>query len=142
MGRILALDFGVRQVGLALSDETQRIAQGLQTFKYTSEKELIARIEKIVKECQVSEIVIGNPISLSGQKTRSSQKVANFQAKLAKCINIPIKLFDERLTSQLAIRILATVYQKPLRKKAATHKLSATIILEDYLAKKDQKRME
>jgi|UniRef100_A0A7C6EDA9 putative Holliday junction resolvase len=136
MGRVLSIDFGKARVGLAISDETQTIAQGLPTINYKSEKELIARIRKIIEEQGVSEIVIGNPISLSGKQTKRSSEVLLFLAKLKKTIPLPIRLLDERLTSQLSMRILGTVYSKVSRQKEAIDKLAATIILKDYLTTK------
>ncbi|MDH5683199.1 MAG: Holliday junction resolvase RuvX [bacterium] len=138
MGRILCLDLGERRVGLAISDETQTIAQSLDTITFKNEPDLIATLKRIAAEHNISEIVIGNPISLAGKKTKRSNMVDSFQAKLQKFIDLPIKLFDERFTSQLAIRILSETYRKPHRKKAAIDKLAATIILEDYIAAKNK----
>lgn len=136
MGRILSIDFGQARVGLAISDETQTIAQSFSTISYKDDEELIMTLSKIIKERKVTEIVVGNPISLSGKKTKRSVEVESFLTKLKKTISLPIKLFDERLTSQLSRRILGTVYKKPSRQKEAIDKLAATIILEDYLAAK------
>lgn len=136
MGRILSIDLGERRVGLAVSDENQIIAQGLDTLSFKNEQDLIAKLKQIIQERMVSEIVIGNPISLSGKKTKRSIWVGVFQEKLKDVINIPINLFDERLTSQMSLRILSETYREPSRQKNAIDKIAATIILEDYLASK------
>ncbi|MDH5186452.1 MAG: Holliday junction resolvase RuvX, partial [candidate division WOR-3 bacterium] len=70
MGRILCLDLGERRVGLAISDETQTIAQSLDTITFKNEPDLIATLKRIAAEHNISEIVIGNPISLAGKKTK------------------------------------------------------------------------
>jgi len=144
MGRILSIDLGERRVGLAISDESQTIAQGLNTINHKNEDDLIAAINQIVNERLVGEIVIGYPISLSGNKTKRSNWVEDFKKKLEKIVDIPVNLFDERLTSQLAMRFLEEANQprrgmKPNKiirnnqMKQVVDKLAATIILQDYL---------
>lgn len=145
MSRILSIDLGEQRVGLAISDEHQIIAQSLDTINFKDENNLITKIKQIVEDRMISEIVLGNPISLSGNKTKRSVWVEDFQSKLERELNIPIKLFDERFTSQLAIRILeqaersVRLPKKPIKAKSykgQIDKLAATIILEDYLAYK------
>lgn len=145
MSRILSIDLGEQRVGLAISDELQIIAQSLETINFKDENALITKIKQIVKDRMISEIVLGNPISLSGNKTKRSIWVEDFQSKLEKELNIPINLFDERFTSQLATRILelskrsARTSSKNVKTKSykgQIDKLAATIILEDYLAYK------
>lgn len=145
MSRILGIDLGERRVGLAISDELQIIAQCLDTIDFKDEHSLITKIKQIVEDRMIKEIVIGNPISLSGKKTKRSVWVEDFQSKLEKELNIPINLFDERLTSQLAARILEQADQsrrspkkqvKTKSYKGQIDKLAATIILEDYLTYK------
>jgi len=145
LSRILGIDLGERRVGLAVSDEQQIIAQSLDTIDFKDEQTLIGKIKQIVDNRMISEIVIGNPISLSGKKTKRSIWVEGIQNKLEKVLNIPVNLFDERFTSQLAVRILEQADQ-PARSskkhvkaksfKGYIDKLAATIILEDYLAYK------
>jgi putative Holliday junction resolvase len=145
LSRILSIDLGERRVGLAISDEQQIIAQSLDTINFKDEHVLITKIKQIVEDRMISEIVLGNPISLSGNKTKRSVWVEDFQSKLEKELNIPINLFDERFTSQLATRILeqADRSTRSLKKhvkaksyKGQIDKLAATIILEDYLTYK------
>lgn len=145
MSRILSIDLGEQRVGLAISDELQIIAQSLETINFKDENALITKIKQIVKDRVISEIVLGNPISLSGNKTKRSIWVEDFQSKLEKELNIPINLFDERFTSQLATRILelskrsARTSSKNVKTKSykgQIDKLAATIILEDYLTYK------
>ena len=145
MSRILGIDLGERRVGLAVSDEQQIIAQSLDTIDFKDEQTLIAKIKQIVETRMINEIVIGNPISLSGKKTKRSVWVEGIQIKLEKMLNIQVNLFDERFTSQLATRILEQANQ-PARSskkhvktksfKGYIDKIAATIILEDYLAYK------
>jgi putative pre-16S rRNA nuclease len=158
MGRILSIDLGEKRVGLAISDETQTIAQGLATINFESESDLIERLKQIIQERTVSEIVIGYPLSLSSQETARSIWVKAFLEKLQKQMTIPIHLFDERLTSLMAERFLEEANQprmgtsrhhrpshgasmaakihKQNKVKQVIDKLAATIILEDYLSSK------
>lgn len=158
MGRILSIDLGERRVGLAISDETQTIAQGLATINFENETDLIERLKRIIQERMVSEIVIGYPLSLSSKETTRSIWVKAFLEKLQKQVTIPIQLFDERLTSLMAERFLEEANQ-PRRGTSRHHrpshgvsaaakihrqnqmkrvidKLAATIILEDFLSSK------
>jgi putative Holliday junction resolvase len=160
MGRILSIDLGERRVGLAISDETQTIAQGLDTINFDNEPDLIEQLKRIIQERMVSEIVIGYPLSLSSQETKRSIWVKTFLEKLQKQVTIPIKLFDERLTSLMAERFLEEANQtrrgtsrhhrpshgasvaakihKQNKVKQVIDKLAATIILEDYLNSKQR----
>lgn len=153
MGRILSIDLGEKRVGLAISDEEQIIAQSLVTITYKNEEDLINQLKQIIQERQICEIVIGNPISLAGKDTKRSKWVENFKQKLTESIKLPIHLFDERLTSQLAARFLEEtnppsrerhqkriLLNKSSLTKHAIDRIAATIILEDFIAYKKNKK--
>lgn len=96
MGRILALDYGSKRIGAALSDETKTISQPRPYFLYSEKEKLI----EYVKENEVEEILLGLPIGLAGQETESSKKVREFETWLKERTNLPIRLIDERFSTK------------------------------------------
>lgn len=144
MSRILCLDLGERRTGVAISDETHTIAQSLTTINHRSEEELITAVRQLIKTYQVTLVVIGLPLSLSGKPSTRSEKIRIFARRLEKKIYpIPINLFDERLTTDAARQIYTEVHGRPFRRHLPGQKhpdspldrIAATIILENYLAR-------
>ncbi|MBS4014830.1 MAG: Holliday junction resolvase RuvX [Candidatus Latescibacteria bacterium] len=134
MGRILAIDFGKKHIGLAVSDETKTIATGLDTLSYHNKKEVIEKLKQIVKDKEVEKIVLGYPISMSGKITKIGLEVLEFKKFLEQNLSLKIELLDERLTTEISKRIVEQVRRKPTPPKALLDKLSAIIMLQDYLS--------
>ena len=105
-GRILAIDYGTRRMGLAVSDPLGITAQGLETLQRKNKRSDFARLERLLREYRVREIVLGNPLRMSGEEGAQSQKVAEFAEELRRRFSIPVHLWDERLTSAEANRLL------------------------------------
>ena len=101
MGRILALDYGTKRIGVALSDATKRISQP-KPYILNSEKD---KLGELIKDNEVEEILLGLPLGLSSQITASTKKVREFQMWLKQKFYIPIKMIDERLTTKEAKRM-------------------------------------
>lgn len=133
MGRILAVDYGQRRLGLALSDETQTIAQGLKTLEGMNPAQMIEAISAIVRQQAVEEIIIGHPISQSGRPTRRSREVEEFRQALSRQVTVPVKLVDERFTTALAQRYLSEIHRRVSAAQHPMDKVAATILLQDYL---------
>jgi putative Holliday junction resolvase len=127
--RILAIDPGDRRVGLAVSDELGITAQGLDTFDRSSGADLVNHLYNLVLEYDIEEIVVGHPISLSGRSSESSRKAERLAAELRKTFGIKTTLWDERLTSEEAKRVL----KGERAGKAAVDKIAAVLILQSYL---------
>lgn len=134
VGRILAIDFGKKHIGLAVSDETKTIATGLDTLSYHNKKEVIEKLKQIVKDKEVEKIVLGYPISMSGKITKIGLEVLEFKKFLEQNLSLKIELLDERLTTEISKRIVEQVRRKPTPPKALLDKLSAIIMLQDYLS--------
>ena len=135
MGRILAIDYGARRIGLAVSDETQTIAQGLKTFD-CAEKGLpgaLAEIGRIAQNCEVELIILGYPLSLSGKPSTRGKEVDTFRAALEDALNIPVELVDERFTTALAHRYAEEGGRKARADRQPIDMIAAVILLEDYL---------
>jgi putative holliday junction resolvase len=132
-GRILALDVGARRIGLALSDELMLTAQGLETLQRTTLREDIARLASLAAERGVTLVLIGNPMNMSGNEGRQSGWVRDFAEKLHARSGLPIRLWDERLTTKEAERVLRSSGISRVKRGQAVDRLSAVILLASYL---------
>jgi putative Holliday junction resolvase len=127
-GRVLAIDPGERRAGLAVSDPLGITAQGLPTFDRRS-GDLRAHIEMLVREYGVTRIVVGNPLSMSGRESEGSGRARALASELAARLSLPVELWDERLSSAEAHRVLAGSKAD----KGAVDRVAAVIILQGYL---------
>jgi len=133
LGRVLALDLGARRVGLALSDELGITAQGLPTLERTNLREDLARVTSLAQERGVAMFLIGNPLNMSGSEGRQSAWVRQFAEKLESRSGLPVKLWDERLTTVEAERVLDQGGVSRDKRRMAVDRLAAVILLESYL---------
>lgn len=133
MGKLLGVDFGTKRTGIAITDEMQIIASGLVTISSDKLDQFI--VDLLAKE-NIECFVVGDPKHLDGSSTDSTVHVRGFIKRLKKQYpNIPIHQVDERFTSKIAKQtILASGVNKRIREnKALVDKISATIILQNYL---------
>ncbi|MBC8046731.1 MAG: Holliday junction resolvase RuvX [Fimbriimonadaceae bacterium] len=133
MGRILAIDYGAKRVGLAVTDTLQMSANGLDTIV---ENKTIDFLKKYIAENEVEKIIIGFPANLDGTDTHATQLVRNFIVHLQKTFpGIPVIKRDEAYTSKMAVRALIDSGMKKMerRKKENIDKMSAVLILQEYL---------
>ena len=133
LSRILALDLGKRRIGLAISDPLRITAQGLPNLVRTNKRTDLAALQALIEEREVGEILLGNPINMRGTEGRQSGWVHEFADALHKYTGLPIKLWDERLTSVEAGRVLRSSGISIEKRAAAVDKLSAVILLQSYL---------
>lgn len=132
-GRILALDVGRRRIGVALSDPLGITAQGLDTVERGTSRQDYAAITRLARENGVSLILVGNPIGLSGRDTAQTEFVRRFVAGLEERSGLPVKLWDERLTTVEAGRVLRASGAGIEKRARAIDRLSAVLILQNYL---------
>jgi len=133
IGRILALDLGKRRIGIAISDELGITAQGLPTLERRNKRTDLAILRALARERGVTEILMGNPLHMSGAAGRQSQWAQEFAAALEKYTSIPVRLWDERLTTVEASRVLRQSGISIEKRAAAVDRLSAVILLQSYL---------
>jgi putative Holliday junction resolvase len=131
--RILALDLGKRRIGLAISDPLRITAQGLPNLVRTNKREDLAALEDLIREREVGMILMGNPINMGGVEGRQSAWVRDFASALEKRTGLPVRLWDERLTTVEAGRVLRSSGISIEKRAAAVDKLSAVILLQSYL---------
>ena len=133
MSKVIAIDYGSKKVGIAISDISQKIAFSLETV---SNKNLLSFLEQLFKDEKISLIVVGNPLSLKNTENKISSDIYIFINKLKqKFSSIKIDTIDERYTSVIAKKSIVNSelpYMKR-RNKNLVDKISATIILQDYL---------
>jgi putative Holliday junction resolvase len=129
----LALDVGLRRIGVALSDPLGITAQGLDTYHRTTMREDLARLSLIAKERQAELILVGHPLHMSGKEGRQAQLVKHFAAKLEERSGLPVQLWDERLTSVVANQVLRESGISQGKRAKAVDRLSAVLILQSYL---------
>ena len=132
-GRVMALDVGGRRIGVALSDSTRVLATPLTTLRAEPRARVIAEIAALVAQHEVAELVVGLPLTLSGEIGPQAKLVEIFASELRQALRAPIHMFDERLTSVAAERLMQDLGIKPERRKARIDEVAASIILQDFL---------
>ena len=133
---MLALDVGGKRIGMAVSDELRLLARGLETLSRKSKRVDLERITEIAKELEVAEIVVGHPLRIGGEASAQTGKVTAFADQLRAHCGLPVRLWDERLTSVAAEELLAkrTVKRHIAdRKSGAVDRIAAVLILQSYL---------
>ena len=131
--RIMALDYGDVRIGIALSDVTRFLASGYENYTRKNLDFDCKHIAQIASENNVKIIVIGLPINMDGSKGVRVEKTYEFAEELKKYTSAEIDFLDERLTSVSAEKILISADVSRKKRKEVLDKLSATIILQDYL---------
>ncbi len=134
--RIMGLDLGTKTVGVAISDALQMTAQGIETITRKDENKLrqtLARIEELILEYEVGEIVLGLPKHMNNDLGDRAQFSLEFQEKLERRTGLPVALWDERLTTVSADRVMMEAGVRREDRKQYVDKIAATIILQGYL---------
>jgi putative Holliday junction resolvase len=133
MGRILAIDYGARRIGIAVSDPMRVTAQSLPTIAAKGLQKILSELETIVDEKRVTEIVVGMPLNLKGEMTAAAQKVEKFIHHLQSRFKLPVHSWDERWTSIAAQRTIWEFGKSPSRHKDKVDQISAMLILQSFL---------
>ena len=135
--RILGIDYGDTRVGTAIRDELGIRAQGLETIiNNGNDKSVLARLDDIMKEYEISIIVVGMPLNMDGSKSERIEKTEKFIHKLkCKYNKVKIETVDERLTAVQPHKTMNELRIKPKNKKNLVDTISAVYILETYIHK-------
>ena len=131
--RKMALDYGEVRIGIAFSDLLNIIANGYETYTRRNEQADIEYLCKLAKEREVDTIILGLPVNMDGSEGERAQATREFGQKLLDASGLTIKYFDERLTSASAERLLIQADMRREKRKQVIDKVSATIILQNYL---------
>lgn len=136
--RILGLDFGTVRLGVALSDEMGWTAQPLEVIKRSDNGDELDSLARIVEEYNVDEIVIGMPFNMDGTVGPMAEAVREFAEDLKSRFELPVREWDERLSSKAAERVLIEGNIRRKKRKTLIDKVSAAMILQGYLDSGDR----
>jgi len=163
-GRVLAIDYGRRRLGLAVSDESRMVARPIETVERVNRRADLARLRKIAREQEITQLVVGLPLRLGGTEGEMAAEARAFAARVAKALRLPVAMVDERLTSWEASEGVphtqrrrvghpedsmrkdgvwatqARAYSKAQRAPDGVDSLAAALILEEYLRKEADTR--
>ena len=134
--RLIGLDLGSKRIGVSICDEKQLIATPFKTIYRSTSKELINDLKSIIEENNIKGIIIGNPISMDGSKGRSAQSVEDTSNNIEKNIDIPICLWDERLSTVGAFNLSSQLDVNVSKREKKIDENAAAFILQgaiDYL---------
>ncbi|CCH48231.1 Holliday junction resolvase RuvX [Pseudodesulfovibrio piezophilus] len=131
--RALSIDFGLKRVGLAVSDRTGTLVSPYRTIERTTRNALFDELIEIIVKESVEAVVVGLPLSLSGEDTLTTRQARNFAASLERRTDRPIYLMDERLTSAEAEEELNAANVRGKKRKMALDSQAAVIILRSWL---------
>ena len=134
--RILAIDFGARNMGLAVTDALGLTAQGLPTYRRSNKKTDFDHLRRLIRQYNVGEIVMGLPLRMSGDEGVQAEKVQVFAEELRAKFKLPVHLFDERLTSVEANRVLRETEMSGRRRAEVVDQLAAVLILQAYMERR------
>jgi len=138
--RVLGIDFGDRNIGLAVSDKLLITAQGLGRYRLKSKEEDKKYFKELALKYEIGKIVIGLPLRMNGSPGTRVERTKEFASWLEKTLQLPIIFWDERLTTKQALRILSQQKIKNKRKKKILKdQISASVILSSYLESKRAK---
>ena len=140
MSRILAVDWGERRVGLAVSDPSSTIASALETLEVRSETEAVKRVVAVALAANAASIVVGMPLLLSGEKGEAARHAERFTKRLAQASGLPVHTYDERLTSAISERRLHERGEKVGRGKGQLDAGAAVALLESWLMSRAAER--
>lgn len=135
MTRILAVDWGARRIGLAVSDPLGILASPLPTLEIRGEAEAVARVADTIREVGAQAVVVGLPLTLKGERGEAAEAAERFAARLREVCEVEVSLYDERLTSALAQRRLHEAGNKVRGRKGRVDAGAAVALLESWLAR-------
>ena len=134
MGRILAVDWGRRKIGLAISDELKMVARPLKSLVGLPRKEALLAIRSIVESEGVDTVIVGHPAHLNGREGTSAAAAKELASEIRNTAGTPVvKMWDERLTSVEAERLLRELGERPARTSDRLDQISAALLLQSYL---------
>jgi putative Holliday junction resolvase len=133
LGRVLGLDVGSKRIGLAVSDLLGITAQGIETIHRQNKRLDFGQLEKVIREYAVIEIVVGYPLRMSGAEGIQAEKMQRFAEELRQRFPVPVHLWDERLSSAQANRLLRETEMSIKRRGQVVDQMAAALILQSWM---------
>src|SRR5450756_2220454 len=140
-GRVMALDVGKVRIGVALTDPLGYTAQPLLTLWRKNRNEDLRSLQRIIRKHEVVQILVGNPLHMSGGVSPWAKKVHQFADELRERFGLPVELWDERLSSVAANEILDQAGHDPRDRKYVIDQVAAAVILQGWLDARDQAKV-
>ena len=134
-GRVLGLDLGEARIGVAISDPDRTMALPSGTIRAAGGVDDLKAVARMVKETEAVEVVVGHPLSMSGESGEAARKAEEFADGLRLLLRVPVHLQDERLSTVEAERGLKAAGAAGRRRRTVVDQAAATLILETYLAR-------
>jgi putative holliday junction resolvase len=131
--RVLGLDVGSKRIGLAISDLLGITAQGIETIHRQNKRLDFGQLEKVIREYEVTEIVVGYPLRMSGVEGIQAEKMQRFAEELRQRFPLPVHLWDERLSSAQANRLLRETEMSIKRRGQVVDQMAAVLILQSWM---------
>ena len=131
--RIMSLDVGSRTIGIACSDALLMPAPGIEPIRRTSLEKDFNRLQELIAEYEVHELVVGMPKNMNGTKGERAEKTEEFVEKMKEVIDLPVSYWDERLSTVMAERQLIAADVSRKKRKSVIDKMAAVVILQGYL---------
>ncbi|WP_429842801.1 Holliday junction resolvase RuvX [Brevibacillus sp. FIR094] len=138
MTRLMGLDVGDKTIGVAVSDELGWTAQGIETIKRQSKEKDFARLSELVSQYQIGAFVVGLPKNMNGTIGPRAEMCQAFGKLLEERTSLPVHMWDERLTTMAAERMLISADVSRQKRKTVIDKMAATLILQGYLDAKSR----
>ncbi|GED32332.1 Holliday junction resolvase RuvX [Brevibacillus centrosporus] len=138
MTRLMGLDVGDKTIGVAVSDELGWTAQGVETIKRQSKEKDFARLQELIAQYQVGAIVVGLPKNMNGTIGPRAEMCQSFGKLLQEKTSLPVHMWDERLTTMAAERMLISADVSRQKRKTVIDKMAATLILQGYMDAKSR----
>lgn len=133
MGRILGVDYGTVRIGLSVSDPTASLARALQVVRRKSDEAAAEEIAGIARDHEVGEVVVGLPLHMNGSRGEKAEAAHAFAELLREKLGVPVEMFDERLTTVSAQRLLISADVRRDKRKQVVDAVAATVLLQTYL---------
>jgi putative Holliday junction resolvase len=130
------MDVGTRRIGLAISDLLGITAQGLETLQRRNKRTDFAHLERIIREHDVTGVVMGLPLRMSGEEGIQAEKMQDFAEEIRRRFKLPVHLWDERLTSVQANRLLRETEMSIKRRGEVVDQMAAVLILQSWMDSK------
>jgi putative Holliday junction resolvase len=137
-GPLLGLDYGTRRVGLAVSDEDQRLAVPLETYTRRTRDDDARYLRAVIGDYRIVALVVGLPLHMGGEEGQKAAEARRFGAWAKEVAQLPIAFWDERLSTSLADEHLVAANLNPKKRKLLRDKIAAQIMLQSYLDSREQ----
>jgi putative Holliday junction resolvase len=131
--RIMALDYGTKRIGVAMSDELMMTAQGMETIERSDPAKDIEIIRSLAERNGVAEIVVGLPLNMNGTYSEKTKEAVAFAETVRRAVAVPVNTWDERLTTAEVERVMLSADVSRAKRRRASDRLAAQVILQSYL---------